>query len=225
MTAGYYTSCAPDGLHRGLRARLTRLQTQWVLSKHGVRFRFGIFADALPQLHFTDLRRPKVEVSDFAGKIVLGDDCCLISAGVSPFPAGPVRLTVIRWGDAPDDCGQIVCNSRLIGTSIVSMAKVTIGNRVRFAPQVVIMDTDGHVIDPADRHADAGVPQALPIVIEDDVWVGYGATILKGVTLGKGAVVGAGSIVTKSVPAHTIVVGNPAKPVGSRPVSLTNIAS
>ena len=78
------------------------------------------------------------------------------------------------------------------------------------------MDTDGHVIDPADRHADAGVPQALPIVIEDDVWIGYGATILKGVTLGKGCVVGAGSIVTKSVPPHTIVVGNPARILRSR---------
>jgi maltose O-acetyltransferase len=51
-------------------------------------------------------------------------------------------------------------------------------------------------------------------VIEDDVWIGFNSTILKGVTIGKGAVVGAGSVVTKDVAAYTIVAGNPAKAIG-----------
>ena len=54
------------------------------------------------------------------------------------------------------------------------------------------------------------------IIVEDDVWIGYGATIMSGVTIGKGAVVAAGSIVTKDVPAYGIVAGVPAKVIRYR---------
>lgn len=47
-----------------------------------------------------------------------------------------------------------------------------------------------------------------PIIIEDDVWIGFGAIILSGVTLGKGCVIGAGSVVTKNVPPYAIYAGN-----------------
>lgn len=49
------------------------------------------------------------------------------------------------------------------------------------------------------------------VVVEDDVWIGYGATILSGIRIGKGAVVGAKSVVTRDVPDYAIVAGNPAK--------------
>jgi acetyltransferase-like isoleucine patch superfamily enzyme len=186
------------------------LQTQWLLRAHGVVFRSGIFADGVPQIHFTDLRNANVKVGDFSGRIVLGEGCSLSSSGISPFPTGPVRLTIIKWGDGPNELGMIKCNSRLSGTSIVSMSQVTIGSRVRMAPNVVIMDTDGHVLFPKPEAPNA-LPITRPVVIEDDVWIGYGATILKGVTLGQGCVVGAGAIVTKSVPPKTIVVGNPSR--------------
>lgn len=55
-----------------------------------------------------------------------------------------------------------------------------------------------------------------PIVIKDDVWIGTNALILSGVTVGQGAIIGAGSVVTKDVPAYSIVVGNPAKVVKYR---------
>jgi len=54
------------------------------------------------------------------------------------------------------------------------------------------------------------------IIVEDEVWIGYGSTILSGVTIGKGAIVAAGSIVTKDVPAYAIVGGNPAKVIKFR---------
>jgi acetyltransferase-like isoleucine patch superfamily enzyme len=53
-----------------------------------------------------------------------------------------------------------------------------------------------------------------PVVIEDDVWIGFGSAVLKGVTIGRGAVVAAMSVVTKDVPAYTIVAGNPAREIG-----------
>lgn len=54
------------------------------------------------------------------------------------------------------------------------------------------------------------------IIVEDDVWIGYGALIMSGVTIGKGAIVGAKSIVTKDVPPYSIVVGAPAKVIKYR---------
>lgn len=54
-------------------------------------------------------------------------------------------------------------------------------------------------------------PSANPVVLEDDVLIGANAVVIEGVRIGKGAVVGAGSIVTKDVPAGTVVVGNPAR--------------
>ena len=56
-----------------------------------------------------------------------------------------------------------------------------------------------------------GQEVAKPIVIEDNVWLGGGAILLPGVRVGRNAVVGAGAVVTRSVPANTVVAGNPAR--------------
>lgn len=55
-----------------------------------------------------------------------------------------------------------------------------------------------------------------PIVIEDDVWIGFGCLILSGVKIGKGAIIGAGSVITKDIPPYAIVCGNPAKVIKYR---------
>jgi maltose O-acetyltransferase len=52
---------------------------------------------------------------------------------------------------------------------------------------------------------------ARPVLIEDNVWIGGGAILLPGVNIGRNAVVGAGAVVTRSVPANTVVAGNPAR--------------
>lgn len=74
------------------------------------------------------------------------------------------------------------------------------------APKVNLI-TINHDPDPANRSATYG----RPIVIEDKVWIGIGATVLPGVTIGYGSIVGANSVVTHDVPPMTVVGGNPAR--------------
>jgi acetyltransferase-like isoleucine patch superfamily enzyme len=59
----------------------------------------------------------------------------------------------------------------------------------------------------------AGNNIGLDITIKDGVWVGFGTLILPGVTIGEKAIIGAGSVVTKDIPAYTIAVGIPCKPI------------
>ena len=92
------------------------------------------------------------------------------------------------------------------GLTVVDDYKVTIGNYVMFGPNVTIAVTN-HPVHP-DKRREGGM-FALPVVIEDDVWIGGGVIIPPGVTIGKGSVIGAGSVVTKDIPANVIAVGNP----------------
>jgi acetyltransferase-like isoleucine patch superfamily enzyme len=102
-----------------------------------------------------------------------------------------------------------------VRTEIWSMESITIGNRVLISHGVNIHDGTGHSLDPVERHAHyrhimkEGHPRSpeqlpgvssLPIVIEDDVWISFGVTILKGVRIGAGSVIAANSIVTSDVP-------------------------
>ena len=57
----------------------------------------------------------------------------------------------------------------------------------------------------------SGLGKDLQIIIEDDVWIGYGAIVLSGVKIGRGAVIAAGSVVTSNIPPYGIVAGSPAK--------------
>jgi len=65
-----------------------------------------------------------------------------------------------------------------------------------------------------DADFDAGLRDEL--VIEDDVWIGYGAIVLSGVTVGRGAIVAAGALVARDVPPYAIAAGVPARVVGRR---------
>jgi acetyltransferase-like isoleucine patch superfamily enzyme len=107
------------------------------------------------------------------------------------------------------------------GTRIWSAKKISIGDRVLIAHDVNIHDNISHPLDSFERHKDqlyviekggfqpANNLNEKEIVIEDDVWIGFNTTILKGVTIGKGAIIGACTVITKDVPAYAVVVGNP----------------
>jgi len=98
-------------------------------------------------------------------------------------------------------------NTRINGAHISVSTKVIIGNNVRIAPYVLIMDDDYH--DIGDHFSGSG--KKMPIIIEDNVWLASNAKILKGVTIGRGSVVATGAVVTKNVPPFTVVAGVPAK--------------
>ena len=59
--------------------------------------------------------------------------------------------------------------------------------------------------------------KALPITIEDNVWIGGGTIVLPGITIGRNSVIGAGSVVTKSIPTYSVAVGNPCRVIRDLP--------
>ncbi len=105
---------------------------------------------------------------------------------------------------------------------IWSSISISIGDRVLVSHNVNVFDSLTHPVRKKERHLhfksimQTGHPEVLdlsenPVVIEDDVWIGANASILRGVHISTGAIIGAGSVVTKDVPPYTIVAGNPAR--------------
>jgi len=102
-------------------------------------------------------------------------------------------------------------------STISGNVHIDIGNDVLFGPEVMIRGGD-HNINYVGKHmrfVKSG-GKNMPVTIEDDVWIGTRAIILKGVKIGEGAVVGAGAIITRDIPPYTVNVGNPSKPIKLR---------
>jgi len=91
--------------------------------------------------------------------------------------------------------------------TMYDLGGIDIADDVMVGPNVNII-TSGHPIEPSQRRA---FVTAKPIVIERNVWIAAGATIIGGVTVGENAVVAAGTVVTRDVPPNTLVAGNPAR--------------
>jgi acetyltransferase-like isoleucine patch superfamily enzyme len=120
---------------------------------------------------------------------------------------------------------EVGADSVLAGAVIMCAERVTIGSNVVISYGVTIADSDFHPLDPEQRRQDAvaNAPQgdrstrpafeSAPVLIDDDVGIGIGAIILKGVHIGRGARVLAGAVVTRNVPPGATVAGNPARPV------------
>lgn len=125
--------------------------------------------------------------------------------------------------DSPQ--GQVTIGDRsYIGAShLVCHSAIDIADDVIISWGVTIVDHDSHSLDWQKRRGDvanwgrgekdwSGVA-VKPVQIGPKVWIGFGASILKGVTVGEGAVVGANSVVTRDVLAYAVVAGNPARVV------------
>ena len=92
------------------------------------------------------------------------------------------------------------------GTNISSLESLTIGINCNIGQYCIIMDADYH---DADNHAKADIPD--PVTIEDDVWIGARAIVMKGSHIGRGATIGANSVVRGTIPPYSIAAGNPAR--------------
>jgi acetyltransferase-like isoleucine patch superfamily enzyme len=144
------------------------------------------------------------------------------------------RVKVYTWtafNIEPSGLLQVGADSTLVGAVFMCAGEITVGERVIVSYNVTIADSDFHPRDPDERIRDAiaNAPEGdrsrrpalvnRPVRIGDDVWVGIGAIILKGVTIGRAARIGPGAVVTSDVPAGAWVAGNPARPVDGRPWS------
>jgi acetyltransferase-like isoleucine patch superfamily enzyme len=119
---------------------------------------------------------------------------------------------------------EIGDESYLANASLVATVRIVIGARCLISGGVTIADSDFHPIAAGDRLADAIALSPVgdrscrpsigsqPVTIADDVWIGWNATILKGVRVGSGAIIDPGAVVTRDVEPNTRVSGNPAKP-------------
>lgn len=127
-----------------------------------------------------------------------------ISVGKFLMSRGPLYLKSVNDGKLT--IGENVFFNH--NCSITCAEKITIGNHCMFANNLVIIDHDH------EKWQEGVVTGALiskPVTIEDRVWCGANVTITKGVHIGKGAIVAANAVVTKDVPARSLVAGVPAK--------------
>ena len=133
----------------------------------------------------------------------VGENAQLISKGFTMYEGAAIVVV---------DGGKLTLghNSYMNESLIQCASSISIGDNCAIAGDVLIQDTDFHPI--LDENGNPK-PISKPIVIGDKVWICAKATILKGVMIGDGAIIAAGAVVTKDVPAHCVVAGNPAKVV------------
>jgi len=147
---------------------------------------------------------PTIEVK---GPVYLWNENVSISEGTNIYP------NVTLWGP-----GNISIGSHVelgTGTIIYSSKSISIGNYVNIAANCYIIDSNHGIKKNKIIQQQANTIKG-PVIIEDDVWLGAGVTVLSGVHIHKGAVIGAGAVVNSDVPANAIYVGVPAKIIGYR---------
>lgn len=146
-----------------------------------------------------------------AGSIQIGSHVCLF-AGQRTNRIGlsnPVLLHTI--GEGSIELGDYSGGSSVV---ISSRSEIRIGSHVKMGGNVRVFDHDFHALDAAVRRTseDGDHVAARPVHIEDDVFVGTNAMILKGLKIGARSIVGAGAVVPGlDVPPDSLVVGNPAR--------------
>jgi acetyltransferase-like isoleucine patch superfamily enzyme len=140
------------------------------------------------------------------------------------------RVRVYTWtafNIEPTGYVEVGDRSTLVGGIFMCAERITIGRNVIVSYHVTIADSDFHPIDPEVRIQDAVANSpsgdrsqrpaivTRPVTIEDNVWIGIGAIILKGVRIGRGARIEAGTVVTQDVPPDRTIAGNPGQLVPS----------
>jgi acetyltransferase-like isoleucine patch superfamily enzyme len=146
-------------------------------------------------------------------KLPFVDNCALILGTGWRINA---RTTFQGARNAPAKTTIEIGDGAYLGSQVVLRAGlgIRLGHHVTIASNVVLSSDPGHPLDAVARRTEPAPFEDLEqIVVGDDVWIAQGAAVLGGVSIGEGAIVGARAVVTKNVPAHTLVAGNPARVV------------
>ena len=140
-------------------------------------------------------------VYSYTGVSVKINNSCEHNPVALPHPA----ILSAQNKDAKISIGDI---SGISGTSIVSAKSIIIENRIFIVVGVGIWDTDFHPLD-LNKRTDNQTKRAkpMPIIIEDNVFIGARAIILKCVNMGKDSVIGAGILVSRDVPEYSTIIG------------------
>ena len=144
-------------------------------------------------------------------KIVLGDAVVLCSD--SRFTdLGVARPVILRTLSSK---ARIIIgpDTGLSGVVICAADSIEIGSECLLGADVQIFDNDFHKLTPENRRHDNSPDKigTAPVIIEDNVFIGAGSKVMKGVKIGKNSVIGAGSIVSRDIPPNSIAAGNPAR--------------
>jgi len=145
------------------------------------------------------------------GTLTLGDNFQANSGkNKNPIGGDTIARLIVFKKNAVLTIGE---NFRMSNSTIVCWEKIEIGNNVMIGGSCKIWDTDFHSLIPDIRMANEedNDYKTAPIIIKDNVFIGAGVIILKGVTIGENSIIGAGSVVTGNVAENEIWAGNPAR--------------
>lgn len=198
----------------------------WIPSLIGVGFRVIFYRLAL-KMKGTVAIEKGVRLA-YGSHITLGDgvylDNCVylhalpagISIGDNTMLMHHTMLHVFNFRNLPH-AGISIGKNCFIGEYNVFRGQggISIGDDVFTGPMVQFVAVN-HVFSDAHTPIREQGITAKGIVVEDDVWLGSGATVVDGVTIGRGSVIGAGAVVTDDIPPYSIAVGIPAKPIKDR---------
>jgi maltose O-acetyltransferase len=141
------------------------------------------------------------------GEIKIGSGISFGYGGAPKLGNGEILLQAREPGSIVELKGKSSFSNNIC---IVARTAITIGENFLCGDGVRIIDADFHDINPELRLA-GGAGKTSPIVIGNNVWLGSGVFVLKGVTIGDHSVIAPGSVVTKDIPARVVAGGIPAK--------------
>jgi acetyltransferase-like isoleucine patch superfamily enzyme len=198
---------APAPLHGGPLALLRFMRAHRMLNRH---YALLLGRYALLKLRF--------------GRRLKTDGICFVCPGVK-LEIGPhATLSIGRWAWLGHGCkirvheGEVSIGAKsVIGQecTISAYQHVSIGRECIIADRVMLIDFD-HGVTEVDRPIRAQGIYKRDVRVGHNVWIGYGACILRGVSVGENSVIGTSSVVTKEVPANAVVAGAPARVIRMR---------
>jgi acetyltransferase-like isoleucine patch superfamily enzyme len=202
-----FTLPAPRAVFRPILFAFLALRTSWFFVKR------IFFCEPLFKAYCTKVGKnvrtgPFLQFVQGAGRLEIGDDVAIYGKASFIFASrysDEPTLTIGPHSHIGHNCSFVVGRS------------VTIGEYCQMAPDVVIFDASGHPSDPAARERGEPAPleSVKPVVIERNVWLGRGAMIFPGVTVGENSVISAHAVVMASVPPNSLMMGNPARRMGT----------